>query len=185
MQLDTSDEQSILSVAADLSSIPIDVLINNAAIAEGGDVIVTTKTDMMHQFEVNVTGPFLTTRALLPSLKLAAAASGSAFVINVSSFVGSLQLNAEGNFAAGGYYGYRTSKTALNMITKNLAIDFKDDNIGFVPIHPGYVATDMTNHAEGAIDVETSVTGIAKVISGLTLADSGKFLDYEGNTLPW
>lgn len=190
MQLDTSDEQSVLSAADKLASIPIDVVINNAGIAERGDLNMTTKAELMRLFEINVTGPFLTTRALLPNLKLAAKANGVAFVAQVTSWLGSIKDNSPESEASkvlppGGRYGYRASKAALNMVNKSLSVDLKDDKIGCVLLHPGYVATDMNNYAPGAINVEESVAGMTKVISGFTLADSGKFLDYEGTVLPW
>lgn len=161
---------------------PIDLLINNAGIVEGGPFDATTKIDLLHQFDVNAVGPFLMTRALLPNLKLV---TNGAFVVQISSFLGSIQLNAVDSLVAGGYYGYRASKAVLNMINKSMSVDRKGDNVGFLAIHPGYVATNLSSDAPGAISTETSVNGIAKVIADAKLEDSGKFLDYEGQTLPW
>lgn len=161
---------------------PIDLLINNAGMGVAGDINVTTKANLIHQFAV---GPFLTTRALFPNLKLASGANGSATVVQISSYAGSIELNAEGGFLAGGMYGYRASKAALNTITKSLAVDLKSDNIGFLPLSPGFVATGINNHAEGAMSVETSVAGMYNTIAGFKLSDSGTFLDFDGKPLPW
>lgn len=99
--------------------------------------------------------------------------------------MGSIKLNSEEFPGAGGYYGYRASKVALNAISKSLSIDHKKDSVGLLMFHPGYVATAINGNAAGAISPEQSVTAMAKVIGDASLADSGKFLDYQGETMPW
>lgn len=158
---------------------PIDLLINNAGIAEGASLTATTKKDLLHQFEVNVTGPFLMTRAFLPNLKKVAQQNGSAFVAQVSSRMGCISDNT-----SGGVYGYRASKMALNMINKSLAIDLKSDSIGCLALHPGFVATDMTGN-RGSVTPAQSVAGLAKILDKATLADAGKLFHFEGQELPW
>lgn len=102
------------------------------------DLTSTTKADLMRHFEVNAVGPFLMTRAFLPNLRLAVGAEGSAFVAQVTSRMGCISDNG-----SGGYYGYRASKTALNMLTKSLAVDLASEKIGCLLLHPGYVNTAM------------------------------------------
>uniref|UniRef100_K3XCQ0 NAD(P)-binding domain-containing protein n=1 Tax=Globisporangium ultimum (strain ATCC 200006 / CBS 805.95 / DAOM BR144) TaxID=431595 RepID=K3XCQ0_GLOUD len=64
VQLDTSDETSILSAVKELGDKAIDLLINNAGIyIDSGTLASTTKDDLLKQFEVNTIGPFLVTRA--------------------------------------------------------------------------------------------------------------------------
>lgn len=179
IQLDTSDEMSIHHAAASLASLPINVLINNAGVFESCSLFMTSKSDMMHQFEVNAVGPLLMAGAFLPNLKLAAKRDGSAFVFQVSSQLGSISDNTLSN-----YYGYRASKSALNMISKSLAIDLKADNIGCVLLSPGYVATDMNSY-NGTMTVSESVAGMTKVMENSTLADSGKWFEYNDQELPW
>lgn len=128
--LDTGDEQSISSAAKALKGVALDVLINNSGISIGGGLDVTTKEDMMRQFEVNTVGPFLMTRAFLPNLRLAVAAHGEAFVAQITSRMGSIVDNG-----SGGSYGYRASKTALNMVTQSLALDLKSEKIGCLLLH--------------------------------------------------
>ncbi|POM72463.1 Short chain dehydrogenase, partial [Phytophthora palmivora] len=110
--LDTGDEQSILQAAKTLEGVAVDLLINNGGISLGGGLDVTTKEDMMRQFEVNTVGPFLMTRAFLPNLRLAVAARGQAFVAQITSRMGSIT-----DIGSGGSYVYCGSKTALNMVT--------------------------------------------------------------------
>lgn len=179
LPLDTSDEQSILSAADALKDIPIDLLINNAGILEHKDMVTTTKEDLMRHFEVNAVGPFLMTRAFLPNLRLAVKASGSAFVVQTTSRMGCISDNS-----SGGFYGYRASKTALNMITKSLAVDLKDEKIGCLLLHPGYVATEMVFN-KGNVTPKESVVGLTKIIENATLEDSAKIFHFEGHVLPW
>ncbi|KAG2502882.1 hypothetical protein JM16_009435 [Phytophthora kernoviae] len=194
---DTSDEASIAQMAKELDGIPIDLLINNAGIM-GQDVYSTvTKDSFMRHFEVNSVGPFLVTRALHPNLKLAATANGTATVASVSTILGSIHVNLDGAFGPlkkvyyenhklpnGSVYSYRASKSALNMINANMAMDLHPDNIIAVVLQPGYVNTDLT-HGKGVVQPADSVAGMTNVISGLTLGDTAKFFDFQGPELPW
>ncbi|KAG6958725.1 hypothetical protein JG688_00010388 [Phytophthora aleatoria] len=195
--LDTSDEDSIAQMAKELDGVPIDLLINNAGILEPGSYATATKEYFMRHFEINSVGPFLTTRALHNNLKLAADARGLAIVASVTSILGSIEVNLDGAFGPlkkvyydnhklpnGEMYGYRASKSALNMINANLAMDLKKDKISTVVLQPGYVKTDL-NHGGGAIDPETSIAGMTKVLSTVTLEDTSKFYDFQGPELPW
>ncbi|POM62494.1 Short chain dehydrogenase, partial [Phytophthora palmivora] len=125
--MDTSDEATILEAARQLDGQPIDLLINNAGIGLPGEFETGTKDALMRQFEVNTVGPFLVTRALLPNLQLAEKANGSAVVVQLSSFLGSIGSCTEDTAAffkqAG--YGYSSSKAALNMVTRSLALDLR------------------------------------------------------------
>jgi NAD(P)-dependent dehydrogenase (short-subunit alcohol dehydrogenase family) len=179
VQLDASDEASILQAAKELEGEPIDLLINNAGMGSRDPIDKVTKASMMQQFEVNAVGPLLVTRALLPNLRAAVAAHGSAVVGNVSSVMGCITDNR-----SGGYYAYRASKTALNMINASLAIDLKKDKITSVVLHPGYVATDMTRNT-GEIQPAQSVAGLTKVLAEITEEDAGKFIRFDGVNLPW
>jgi len=100
-------------------------------------------------------------------------------IITISSKMGSIADNS-----SGGNYLYRTSKAAVNMVVKSLAIDLKPTGITAVALNPGWVKTDMGG-PNAMISVEESVSGMRQVISSLTIADSGKFFDYDGNEIPW
>ena len=93
--------------------------------------------------------------------------------------MGSLTENTEG-----GYYGYRASKAALNMIHRCLAAELAGQGFVSVVVHPGWVRTAMGgNHAP--VSPAESVRGLLGVIGRLERRDNGKFLDYTGNELPW
>ncbi|HEU4853680.1 MAG TPA: SDR family NAD(P)-dependent oxidoreductase, partial [Nitrosospira sp.] len=83
-----------------------------------------------------------------------------------------------------GSYMYRSSKAAVNMVVKTLAIDLKPAGIIAVVLHPGWVKTDMGG-PNALISATRSVSGMRDVISGLTLSDSGKFIAYDGQAVPW
>uniref|UniRef100_A0AAV1VHP6 Ketoreductase domain-containing protein n=1 Tax=Peronospora matthiolae TaxID=2874970 RepID=A0AAV1VHP6_9STRA len=178
--LDTSSEESIAAVASTLQNVPIHLLINNAGVMDDHDLESTTKADLLRHYEVNAVGPFLMTRALLPNLRLAAAAEAPAFVAQLTSRMGCISANE-----TGGTYGYRASKSALNMLSKCLAIDLMKENIGCLLLHPGYVKTAMVQY-RGPILLEDSVKGLTTIIARAKLEDSAKVLHYEkGIVLPW
>lgn len=124
LQLDTSDEASCVRVAQELLGVPIDLLVNNAGIGRYGGLEDATKQELMDCFEANTVGPLLVTQALLPNLKLSSQTTGSAIIALVSSQLGSITDNV-----SAGYYGYRASKAALNMVNASLAVDLKRDKI--------------------------------------------------------
>lgn len=185
VQLDTSDEASILRAAKELEGESIDLLINNAGIAFTNDFTTTTKEDLLQQLETNSVGPFLVTRAFVSHLRAAVAKRGAASVAQISSSLGSISLNnGEGDWAGLRYYGYRASKATLNMLNASLAIDLKSDGIAAFTFCPGYVATDMNNHS-GVLSADTAVNSLISTIEKLTIADTGKFLNSDGESIPW
>lgn len=147
----------------------IDILINNAGVLENE----TSKEAFMKSFEMNAYVPFMVTVALLPKLKL----SLTPKVIHITSMMGSIEDNT-----SGGYYAYRSSKSALNMIHKSFTID--QGWLTSSVIHPGWVQTRMGGES-APTPVQTSAKGIWKVIESLTIKESGCFKDYQGQNLPW
>ncbi|KAF0717609.1 Aste57867_2203 [Aphanomyces stellatus] len=178
--IDTADEASVLQAAADVGfDTPIDLLINNAGILTHDKLETATKADLMRQFEVNAVGPWLVTRAFLSNLDRAKAASGFAFVAQLTSQMGSIERNV-----SSGYYGYRASKAALNSLNKSLAVDLGARGLAAVVLHPGYVATDMCG-GKGDLTATESVAGLTRVLDNVTAADNGKFYQSDGSIIPW
>ena len=106
-------------------------------------------------------------------------AAGSAVVVNLSSGLGSIAgANRRGNVA------YGMSKAGLNMLTRHLAAELSGQGTVVVAMSPGWVATDMGGPSAELSPAE-SVRGIVNVVDALTPAQSGKFLDHTGATLPW
>ena len=174
-RLDVTDGLRVHGLARELADEAVDLLVNNAGIfgPRGG----FGETDYDHWLKV------LAVNALAP-MRMAerfveqVARSERRLIVNVSSKLGSISGNK------GGAYGYRSSKAALNAVTKGLSEDLRDRDITVVAVHPGWVQTDMGG-ADAAITVETSAAGLRKVIDGLTPAQSGRFFNYDGEEIAW
>lgn len=78
---------------------------------------------------------------------------------------------------------YRASKTALNALWRSLADEWRPEGIACVLLRPGFVKTDMTNHQ--GMEVEDSVSGMLNVMRGLSPADSGRVIGFDGLDVPW
>lgn len=170
--IDVSRGDAMPRLSAALGDERLDVLINNAGILRPDALGELDYEQMVEQFKVNTLGPLRVTEALLDNL-----AEGSKVAI-VTSRVGSIADNSSGN-----YYGYRASKTAVNMVGTNLMHDLKPRGIAVALLHPGLVATEMTG-GQG-IDPADSARGLIERIDGLTMADTGSFWHAEGYELPW
>jgi NAD(P)-dependent dehydrogenase (short-subunit alcohol dehydrogenase family) len=79
---------------------------------------------------------------------------------------------------------YRASKAALNKIGQCLADDLKPEGIAVVVLHPGWVRTDMGG-PDATLSVEESAAGVLRVVDGMTLADTRRYLDYRGAEIDW
>jgi NAD(P)-dependent dehydrogenase (short-subunit alcohol dehydrogenase family) len=173
--LDVGDFAAIDALAGRLAGTPIDVLLNVAGV---GGMAVFGKTNYstwLDALRINTLSPLKCAESFVQHV----ADSGQKKIVTLSSILGSVGANA-----SGGMYSYRSSKAALNAVMKSMSIDLKGRGIIAVPLHPGWVRTDMGGPGAD-IDVHTSVAGMVRVIGGLTPADSGKFFNYAGEQLPW
>lgn len=178
----TFDQSSAKSVdEAAYSVAAIDTLIINAAIGDDEKILETSEERMSQYMDVNVTGVLRIVKAFLPALK----ARKTRQIVLVSSTSGSLarQVNAKSGFRG----PYAVSKAALNMLAVQLHNELHEsDGFTVVPIHPGWVSTDMGRIAgDGGMPVSKSAAGIINVVNNLTPQDSAKFYNYDGSTLPW
>ncbi|XP_066557105.1 C-signal [Amia ocellicauda] len=184
----SSIEQATREVEALLGDEGLNCLINNAAINLNDTLEETTAEAMMKTYETNTVSPLMITKAFLPLLKKAAEQGTGmgihrAAVINISSMLGSIHLNW-GPGAAFKSYSYRTSKAALNLVTRSLAADLMTEGILCTVLHPGWVRTDMGG-PDADLSAEESISALLSVVYNLSEKDHGGFLDYKGNTLPW
>lgn len=170
--VELTDLSSIQKLAQDLKGKTIDVLINNAGILKHDHLGKLDKKSFQEQFEVNAVAPLLFTEALLPCFK-----SGSKIVM-ITSRMGSI-----GDNSSGGYYGYRMSKAALNMISVSLAQDLKSQGIAVFILHPGMVATDMTD--KSGIPPAEAARNLLNRIDQLGMSETGTFWHANGERLPW
>lgn len=176
--LDVSDHAQIERLAQSLANDSIDLLINNAGIYPGSDsggFGHTNYDEWMHAFRINTMAPLKMAEIFAVQI----ARSQQKTIVTITSKMGSIADNS-----SGGHYLYRSSKTAVNMVMKSLAIDLRPLGIIAVAIHPGWVKTDMGG-PNALITTEQSVSGMRKVIGGLTMADSGKFFNYDGHAIAW
>lgn len=176
--LDVTNEVQLASLAAQLKGQPIDILFNSAGVSgdlghQGfGQCKTETWLDVIH---ANVVAPMLVMQALVENV----ASSERRIMANMSSKMGSMVDNT-----SGGFYIYRSSKTALNMVCVSAKQDLAAKGISVVALHPGWVRTDMGG-PHGELSVEESVTALKRNLDKVTLADSGRFIDTDGSTIPW
>lgn len=173
--LDVADFTQIDALAHQLKGTKIDVLINNAGIYPPSDFNHIDYESWVTAFKVNSMAPLKMAQAFSTHI----AQSQLKKLATLSSKMGSLDDNTSGSS-----YSYRTSKTAVNMVMKSLAIDLRPLGISVVTLHPGWVQTDMGGN-NALIDTQTSVSGLRNVIADLSLANSGKFIAYDGEEIAW
>lgn len=111
----------------------------------------------------------------------------SSVFLAISAKVGSIEDNR-----MGGWYSYRASKAALNMILKNISIELgrKNKNSIILSIHPGTTDTELSspftkNTPYKLHTPEQTAENILNTINGLDQDSNGKFLTYEGEEIPW
>jgi NAD(P)-dependent dehydrogenase (short-subunit alcohol dehydrogenase family) len=121
----------------------------------------------------NMAGPFFTARAFLKQLKR----SKHPRIAIISSYMGSQQ--HQGTSA----HFYRASKAGANNLMVTLANELKSHGITVTSFHPGWVRTDMGG-AGADISPQESAAALLERFRGLTLKQSGTFLNYDGKTLP-
>jgi NAD(P)-dependent dehydrogenase (short-subunit alcohol dehydrogenase family) len=178
LQLDVTDPESVARLAADLGELPLDMLINNAGYANRDGSMEFEKLNfegVERAIAVNTLGPMRVTGALLPNLRRGELKK----IVNITSGLGSIADNDVGR-----YYGYRESKAALNMFTRSLAMNYKDEGFTCVVMSPGWVRTDMGG-PEAALSPAESIAGMRRVIAGLTIEDTGTFQSWDGRIRKW
>ena len=186
-RLDFADETSVAEAAQSLANGPRFHLIINAAGVLHTDQFMPerrladlTTLQMQATFEANTFGPALLLRHFVPLLD-----RERAIMAMLSAKVGSI-----GDNRLGGWYSYRASKAALNMLVKTAAIEVArtQQHCVLVALHPGTVNSRLSKPFRGesigraAHDAATDMLG---VLDALTPADSGAFKSYNGEHLPW
>lgn len=179
LPLDIASEASRNAFVRELALVPgddarIDLLVNNAGVLHSGErwgqVREATLEDSLH---TNAIGPFLLTQSLAPRL------ADGARIANISSQLGSI-----GNTARFGTPSYDISKAAQNMASVLLARALEERGIVVLALHPGWVQTEMGG-ANAQVAPGDAVRGLLQVIDAATPGQSGSFLDWRGQPLPW
>jgi NAD(P)-dependent dehydrogenase (short-subunit alcohol dehydrogenase family) len=174
---DAADAEAPAKLKAALGSAPIDLILANAGMmaekeAAFGAVDVEA---ILQTIRINSLAPLKLVEALADNVT----SSSRKLIAFQSSLMGSV-----GDNQSGGYYAYRLSKGALNMIAKCVSNDLRSRGITVVALHPGWVKTRMGG-ANAPVTVAQSVEGQQRIFDKLTLADSGQFFNYDGKKLPW
>ncbi|XP_048172801.1 C-factor-like isoform X3 [Corvus hawaiiensis] len=194
--LEVTNPASIKAAAAKvgehLGGSGLNLLINNAGIIKPKTLDSETLEDMTKIYATNTAGPLLMGQAFLPLLKKAVQGSpgsglscSKAAIINISSIGGSFSSFFTWDVIQA--TSYRCSKAALNMLSKCQSLAYREHGILCVALHPGWVQTDMGSSAGHTppVTVDDSVQGMLKVLSSLSEKETGTFLDWEGNVIPW
>ena len=136
---------------------------------------------MLNQFALNSVGPSLVLKhsvRLLPRDRRAVFAA-------LSARVGSI-----GDNRLGGWYSYRTAKSALNQMLHGAAIELSrtHKHAICVALHPGTVATSFTEKYVGnrpTVTPQQAASNLLDVVDGLTEGETGAFFDWQGEPVPW
>ncbi|KAK9866378.1 hypothetical protein WJX84_003914 [Apatococcus fuscideae] len=202
VRLDVTDEQTIQAAAEEVSKQHghLDLLINVTGILHiPGKISPETALSRITPealdvvFKTNAFGPILTAKAFAPLLEKAESCSGAsnerpAVVANMSARVGSLADNR-----LGGWYSYRSSKTALNQLTKCMCLEFarKHRKIAGILLHPGTVDTGLSEpfqknvKPEKLFTRERAVQQLLGIIDSTTMKDNGRYIAWDGQDIPW
>ena len=173
--LDVADDASVQAFKSAVGDTPLEIFVANAGVYGGqqqsfGDIDFD---GWLKTLAVNTLGPVRLAQAFAENVT---AAKGK--LIAITSLMGSIA------DSSGGYFAYRSSKAALNSAFKGVAMQLKDKDVITAVLHPGWVQTDMGGKS-APLTPEQSVSGMRRVIAGLTTADIGSFHDYAGKALPW
>jgi NAD(P)-dependent dehydrogenase (short-subunit alcohol dehydrogenase family) len=135
---------------------------------------------LMELMKINTIGPALTIRHFSKLLD-----PNNSVMVTLSAKVGSIEDNR-----LGGWYSYRASKAALNMLIKTASIELarSKPNTALIALHPGTVNSRLSKPFRGEqigrppLD---AASDMLQVIEGLNKEDSGSFISYSGERLPW
>ena len=184
--LDLEQPETIASAAAELAAEAPYQLIVHAAGLLHRDRIKPEKSysaieadALQVVFQVNTLGPAMVLRHFLPLLDPQGA------MAMLSAKVGSI-----GDNRLGGWYAYRASKAALNMLVKTAAIELARTRPGarLLSLHPGTVVSQLSQPFRGsaaARPASVAAWELLTLIDRLSAADSGQFFAYDGERLPW
>ena len=176
LPMDVVDITSVKAAAGVIGKEPIDLLLNNAGVMGPrerlGDLDYAAWARVL---DANTLGPMRVVEAFLANV----ARSSQKKIVTITSGMGSLADNT-----SGGSYAYRSSKAAVNMVVRSLALDLAPRGITCIVMNPGWVRTDMGG-PRGTIAPIESIKAMRSVIAHLRPDDSGKFLNYTGEPYPW
>lgn len=192
LPMDITDEAQIAAAIAQIQTVTqhLHLVVNCVGFLHDGaqqpekNLRQIQAESLLRYFQVNSIGAILLAKQLLPLLNHA---DRSRFA-TLSAKIGSIEDNR-----LGGWYGYRASKAALNMLLKTAAIEYrrKSPQTLVVMLHPGTTDTQLSQpfqrHVPPAqlFSVERTVEQLIEVLQKLEVTDSGAFFSWDGSRLPW
>ena len=186
--LDLQDEHSIETTAAELSGDePFHLIIDATGLLHDGSIQPEKTIDAVdplaiaRSFAINATGPLL----LLKHFYRFLPREERGVFATISARVGSI-----GDNQLGGWYGYRASKAALNMILRTASIEIarKRPQAICLALHPGTVRTGLSEPFAGnrvLMEPDESAARLLSVIDQSNSRNTGSFLAYDGSQIPW
>ena len=183
-KLDVLDHQAIDALAARHRGRSLDLLINNAGMVGPFPYAEHLKRQRFGTLDYEVWGEVVRTNTFAP-VKMAEALLDSLLlgqnpkIVSISSTVGS---NVECTIPS---YLYGSSKAALNKVMTLLAETLRKHGIIVALLCPGHTKTRMGLETNASIEVEDSIAGMCGIIASLSLADTGSFTRYNGESIDW
>ncbi len=188
---DLTSEDDLAQLAKATQAVDaLHLVINAAGVLHGAELAPeksiehTSKESFERVFALNAFAPLLLAKVLLPQL----CRGQPAVFASLSARVGSI-----GDNRAGGWYAYRASKAAQNQLLKTFAIEWKRRNPRgtCLLLHPGTVDTPLSAPfqskvpADRLFDPQRAATQLLQVIAQSTPQDSGRFIAWDGQDIPW
>jgi NAD(P)-dependent dehydrogenase (short-subunit alcohol dehydrogenase family) len=192
LRLDVEDERSVEAAAGRIGerTDTLDLVMNVAGLLQDGGLRPEKKLGdidpghLARLFAVNATGPLLVAKHVHPLLRH----DRRAVLANISARVGSIEDNR-----LGGWYGYRASKAAQNMLTRTLAVELgrKAPNAIVMALHPGTVDTGLSKPFqrnvpdEKLFTVERAARQLLAIVDAATPPYHGTFRAWDDTVIPW
>lgn len=183
-RMDVTSEAEVRALASKLKGVTIDVLINNAANTSTGEKQHFGQLDFDEGADVlstNILGPLRVSEAFLPQIEM----SRQKKIISITSMHASLTQPLAGS----GAIFYRASKAGLNRAMLAVSEDLKPKQITVVLVHPGSVRKSKDEPATSQygerVMVDIIARSLIRTIAGLSMADTGHFIQYDGKALAW
>jgi NAD(P)-dependent dehydrogenase (short-subunit alcohol dehydrogenase family) len=177
IRLDVTDAASVSAAKGEIGSDPIDLLINNeGSIGQRtGKLGHVDYDDWSTTLNINLLGPARVASAFVDNVL----ASTQKKLVTISTRMSSLTECQAIDFLA-----YRTSKAAVNMMTKLAANELGPQGATVVVFHPGWVQTEIGGPRAPTPAAE-SVKALRAAFAKLTPADNGRFINFDGSPIPW
>jgi len=183
--VDILDERSLIDAAECFSDTPIDLLIVATGILHGEDVEpekslrALQSESFLEVMQINALAPMLVAKHFIPRMNRLRKAVFSV----ISARVGSISDNR-----LGGWYSYRASKAALNMLLKTLSIESNRTmpNLIIAGLHPGTVDTGLSKPFQRNVKPaklftpSQSAEYLLNVVNGLSVGQSGDIFAWDG-----